>query len=95
MRPRSAALDHAGIAWTEVFIGKGAAVVGAAATIGLAVAVLPRRAAPSGTVDIGPALSLPPLPTQQVVLHSALHDRRSRQALNTLAMAFRNLSRAA
>ncbi len=87
------ALDSAGIAWTEVFIGKGAAVVGAAATIGLAVAVLPKRAAPPGTIDIGRALSLPPLPTHEVVLYSALHDRRSRNALHTLAMAFKNLSK--
>jgi len=87
------ALDSVGIAWTEVFIGKGAAVVGAAATIGLAVAVLPKRAAPSGTIDIGRTLSLPPLPTHEVVLYSALHDRRSRNALHTLAMAFKNLSK--
>ena len=89
------ALDSAGIAWTEVFIGKGAAVVGAAAAIGLAVAVLPRRVAPSGTVDVGHALSLPPLPTHEVVLYSALHDSRSRSALHTLGMAFKNLSRVA
>lgn len=88
------ALDSAGIAWTEVFIGKGAAVVGAAAAIGLAVAVLPRRAAPSGTVDVGQTLSLPPLPTHEVVLYSALHDSRSRSALRTLGMAFKNLSKA-
>jgi DNA-binding transcriptional LysR family regulator len=88
------ALDSAGIAWTEVFIGKGAAVVGAAATIGLAVAVLPRRAAPSGTVDVGQTLSLPPSPTHEVVLYSALHDSRSRSALRTLGMAFKNLSKA-
>lgn len=86
------ALDNAGIAWTEVFIGKGAAVVGAAATIGLAVAVLPKRVAPSGTIDIGQTFSLPPLPTHEVVLYSALHDARSRNALNTLATAFKNLS---
>lgn len=89
------ALDRAGIAWTEVFIGKGAAVVGAAAAIGLAVAVLPKRAAPSGTIDIGRALSLPALPTHEAVLYSALHDRRSRNALHTLAMAFKNLARTA
>jgi DNA-binding transcriptional LysR family regulator len=86
------ALDGAGIAWTEVFIGKGAAVVGAAAAIGLAVAVLPKRAAPSGTIDIGQAFSLPPLPTHEVVLYSALHDQRSRKALHTLGSAFKNLS---
>lgn len=89
------ALDSAGISWTEVFIGKGAAVVGAAAAIGLAVAVLPKRAAPSGTIDIGRTLSLPVLPTHEVVLYSALHDRRSRNALHTLATAFKNLSKTA
>ena len=83
------ALDQAGIAWTEVFIGKGAAVVGAAAAAGLAVAVLARRAAPGGTVDVGPALALPPLPRQDVVLYTALNDPRSRQALHTLADAFK------
>jgi len=89
------ALDDAGIAWAEVFIGKGAAVVGAAAAIGLAIAVLPKRAAPSGTIDIGRALALPPLPTHEVVLYSALHDHRSRKALHALATAFKNLSKTA
>ena len=86
------ALDQAGIAWTEVFVGKGAALVGAAAAAGLAIAVLPRRAAPAGTIDIGAALSLPPLPTQEVVLYSALRDQRSLSALRTLAAAFKSLS---
>lgn len=85
------ALDEAGIAWTEVFIGKGAAVVGAAAAAGLALAVIARRTAPGGTVDMGPALSLPALPVQDVVLYSALNDPRSRHALQTLASAFRSL----
>ena len=87
-------LDRAGIAWTEVFIGKGAAVVGSAAAAGLAVAVLPRRAAPVGTRDIGAAWSLPALPTQDAVLHTALHDRRSRAALRSLAAAFKSMSSA-
>jgi DNA-binding transcriptional LysR family regulator len=86
------ALDQAGIAWSEVFIGKGAAVVGAAAAAGLAIAVLARRTAPSGTVDIGPILSLPPLPCQDVVLYTALNDRRSRNAMQTLVAAFKNLA---
>jgi len=86
------ALDQAGIAWTEVFIGKGAAVLGAAAAAGLAIAVLARRAAPGGTVDVGPALSLPELPRQDVVLYTGLNDRRSRQALQTLAEAFKQLA---
>jgi DNA-binding transcriptional LysR family regulator len=86
------ALDEAGIAWTEVFIGKGAAVVGAAAAAGLAIAVMTRRTAPSGTMDMGPKLSLPPLSTQEVVLYTALNDRRSRDAMHTLAKAFKSLS---
>ncbi|MBE1161019.1 LysR family transcriptional regulator [Dyella acidiphila] len=86
------ALDQVGIAWTEVFIGKGAAVVGAAAAAGLAVAVLARRTAPSGTIDIGPAMALPALPSQDVVLYTALRDQRSRNAMRTLATAFKSLT---
>ncbi len=85
-------LDRAGIAWSEVFIGKGAAVVGSAAAAGLAVAVLPRRAAPPGTVDVGSALSLPSLPTHEAVLYTALTDRRSRAVLRSLAAAFKSVS---
>ncbi|NID16109.1 LysR family transcriptional regulator [Luteibacter yeojuensis] len=83
-------LDAAGIPWREVFIGKGAALVGVPASMGWAVAVLAKRAAPPGTIDIGHMHSLPALPTQQVVLHSALSDPRSRQTLATLAAAFRS-----
>jgi DNA-binding transcriptional LysR family regulator len=86
------ALDEIGMPWIEVFIGKGAAVVGAAAAAGLAIAVIARRTAPSGTVDIGPSLSLPPLPSQDVVLYTALHDHRSRNAMRTLATAFKSLT---
>ncbi len=86
------ALNQAGVAWTEVFIGKGAAVLGAAAAAGFAVSVLARRAAPDGTVDLGPALSLPALPSQGVVLYTALNDRRSRQALHALAEAFKQIA---
>lgn len=82
------ALDKAGFAWSEIFIGKGAAIVGAAASAGLAVAVLSRRTAPAGTVDVSAALSLPPIPPQDVMLYSALRDRRSRDALRTLTLAF-------
>jgi DNA-binding transcriptional LysR family regulator len=82
------ALDRAGIAWREVFIGKGAAILGAAATAGLAVAVLARRAAPPGTVDVGGLLSLPPIRAQDVMLYSSLSDRRTREALRILTLAF-------
>lgn len=82
------ALDEAGIAWEEVFIGKGAAIIGAAAAAGLAIAVLARRTAPSGTLEVGPLLSLPPIPAQDVMLYSSLTDRRSREALRVMALAF-------
>jgi DNA-binding transcriptional LysR family regulator len=86
------ALDAAGIAWTETFVGRGAALVGSAAAAGLAVAVMARRCAPSGTVDMGEHLSLPELPTYDVVLYTALSDARSRSSLRTLAAAFKSLA---
>ncbi|MGJ7902635.1 LysR substrate-binding domain-containing protein [Lysobacter sp. 1R34A] len=82
------ALDRAGVEWREVFVGKGAAILGAAAVAGLAVALLARRAAPPGTVDVGGPLSLPPIRSQDVMLYSNLSDRRTRDALRVLALAF-------
>jgi DNA-binding transcriptional LysR family regulator len=82
------ALDAAGVSWTEAFVGGGLATIGAAISAGLAVAALARRVAPSGTIDIGPRLGLPPLPPRDVVLHSRLSDVRTRQAMRTLGAAF-------
>ncbi len=82
------ALDAAGIPWTEVFVGGGIATIGAAISAGLAVAALGRRVAPSGTVDLGSRLGLPPLPTREVILYSKLSDARTRRALRTLGAAF-------
>ena len=82
------ALDRAGIEWREVFVGKGAAILGAAAVAGLAVAVLARRAAPHGAVDVSGLLSLPPIRPQDVMLYSNLSDRRTRDALRVLALGF-------
>jgi DNA-binding transcriptional LysR family regulator len=82
------ALDRAGIEWREVFVGKGAAILGAAAVAGLAVAVLARRAAPPGAVDVSGLLSLPPIRPQDVMLYSNLSDRRTRDALRVLTLAF-------
>ena len=81
-------LDAAGIAWTEAFVGGGLSTIGAALSAGLAVAALARRVAPADTVDLGPRLGLPPLPSRDVVLHSRLSDARTRQALRTLGAAF-------
>lgn len=83
------ALDRAGIAWHEAFVGKGSAILGAAAAAGIAVAVLPKRAAPSDTLDVSADLALPPIPAQDVMLYSALSDRRSRETLRALTSAFR------
>src|ERR1700691_6267753 len=82
------ALDAAGVSWTEVFVGGGLATIGAAISAGLAVAALARRVAPSGTVDLGARLGLPPLPSREVVLHSKLSDARTRRALRTLGASF-------
>lgn len=84
------ALDEAGVAWTEVFVGGGVATIGAAVSAGLAVAALGHRVAPAGTVDVGMRYGLPPLPTRDVVLYSNLTDAHARQALRTLGAALRS-----
>lgn len=88
------ALDSAGRAWTEVFVGKGAAVVGAAAAAGLAVAVMTRHTAPTGTVDVGAKLGLPALPSREVMLYSTVRDGAGREALRLLSAGMRTLATA-
>ncbi|MBB5360009.1 DNA-binding transcriptional LysR family regulator [Rhodanobacter sp. ANJX3] len=83
------ALDKAGIAWTEVFIGGGMAAIGAAVSAGLAIAALAHSVAPIGTVEVGRRYNLPPLPDSDVVLHSTRTDAAFRGALRTLAAYFR------
>ncbi len=70
------ALDKAGIAWSEAFVGGGVTAVAAAALAGLAVAPLARRIAPPGMIDIGPTQGLPKLGSSKVMLHSKVSDRR-------------------
>jgi DNA-binding transcriptional LysR family regulator len=83
------ALNAAGVAWTEVFVGGGIATTGAAVSAGLATAALGRRVAPPGTIDVGPRFDLPPLPTRDVVLHSNAGDRQAKNLLKTLMAAIR------
>ncbi|WP_225993044.1 LysR family transcriptional regulator [Actinomadura rudentiformis] len=83
------ALNEAGIAWQEVFVGGGIATIGAAAAAGLAVAALSPRVAPPGTMDMGESLGLPPLPTRSVVLKARPSEPAARRALRTLASALR------
>ncbi|WP_143201725.1 LysR family transcriptional regulator [Bradyrhizobium sp. NAS96.2] len=89
------ALDKAGIAWTESFVGGGVTAVVAAALAGLAVAPLVRRIAPPGLIDIGPAHKLPRLGSSKVMLHSKVSDPAKLAALRTLAATFRSVAAAA
>jgi DNA-binding transcriptional LysR family regulator len=83
------ALDAAGIAWTEVFVGGGVSTIGAAVSAGLAVAALGTRVSPADTIDVGPRFGLPALPARDVVLYSNHTDAQARQALRRLASAIR------
>ncbi len=82
-------LDKAKVGWVEAFTGGGVSAIAAATAAGLAVAPLARRIAPPGIVDVGQALSLPPLGKSSVVLHSRISDGRALGALRILAAAFR------
>ena len=86
------ALDKAGIAWSEAFVGGGVTAVVAAALAGLAVAPLARRLAPPGMIDIGPAHGLPRLGYSKVMLHSKVSDPAKLAALRTLAATFRSVA---
>jgi DNA-binding transcriptional LysR family regulator len=85
------ALDRAGIAWTEAFVGGGVSAVAAAALAGLAVAPLARRIAPAGLIDIGAAQKLPKLGASKVMLYSKVSDPAKLAALRTLAATFRSV----
>jgi DNA-binding transcriptional LysR family regulator len=88
------ALDKAGIAWNESFVGGGVTAVAAAALAGLAVAPLARRIAPPGLVELGAAEGLPRLPSSKVMLHAKVADPAKRMALRTLAATFRSVAAA-
>ncbi|WP_050630885.1 LysR family transcriptional regulator [Bradyrhizobium viridifuturi] len=88
------ALDKAGIAWTESFVGGGVTAVVAAALAGLAVAPLVRRIAPPGLIDIGTPHKLPRLGASKVMLHSKVSDPAKLAALRTLAATFRSVAAA-
>ena len=86
------ALDKAGIAWSEAFVGGGVTAVSAAALAGLALAPMARRIAPAGLIDMGAALGLPRLGTSKVMLHSKVSDPVKRAALRTLSATFRSVA---
>lgn len=86
------ALDKAGIAWRERFVGGGVTAVVAAALAGLAISPLARRIAPPGLVDLGPAHKLPRLGSSKVMLHSKVGDPAKLAALRAVAATFRSLA---
>jgi DNA-binding transcriptional LysR family regulator len=83
------ALDAAGIEWTEVFLGCGSFAVAEAVAAGLATSVFPWRLAPEGTIEVSRRFDLPAIPSSEILLLSTLTDPKSRDALRTLAAAFR------
>lgn len=83
------ALDAASMPWTEVFLGGTSSMVTAAVSAGLAISAFSWRLAPSGTIEVSQRFGLPALPSSEIIMFSTLTDIRSREALSTLAAAFR------
>lgn len=83
------ALDAAGIAWQEVFVGGGVSAVAAAVTAGLAVAPLCARVAPAGSVSVRERLGLPRLRKSSVSVFRSVNDERSRSALKVMGAALK------
>ncbi len=86
-------LDKAEIPWTEVFVGGGVAAVAAAVMAGIGVSALAPRMLPFGAVAVGSKLGLPDLPCLPVLLHARYKDERTRDAIASLAAAFRSAIR--
>jgi DNA-binding transcriptional LysR family regulator len=86
------ALDSARIPWCETFIGGGVAAVIAAVNAGLAVAVLARRVAPAGCIDVSSTFKLPRLPRTRVMLYSRVSDARGKAAMRVLSAVFRGMA---
>ena len=73
------ALDGAGIAWAEVFVGGGIGTVGAAVMAGLAVAPMTRRGCPPQAVDVGNRLGLQVLAPVDIAMCARLRDAGLRE----------------
>jgi DNA-binding transcriptional LysR family regulator len=86
------ALDSARIPWREVFVGGGVTAVAAAVNAGLAVAVLARRIAPTGCLDVGAKFKLPRLPRTKVMLYSRVSDARGKAAFRIVSAVFRGMA---
>ncbi|KAA5611907.1 LysR family transcriptional regulator [Rhodovastum atsumiense] len=82
------ALERAGIAWQEAFLGGGCAALLAGARAGLGVAPM-GRAASGDAPDAGPTLGLPPLPASEIVLFGRAGAPTSAAALRAVAAGLR------
>jgi len=86
-------LNAADIKWREAFLGTGIFSVGAAVAGGTAVAALPKRIAPRGTVDVTKRFGLPPLPKLDVILHSNVTDHRTLPLIKRLIAGIRTTNK--
>lgn len=82
------ALDRAGIAWSETFLGGSCAVLLAATRAGVGVAPMGRLAS-GGAPDKGPMLGLPRLPESQIVLLARTGSALTAAAVRALEAAVR------
>jgi DNA-binding transcriptional LysR family regulator len=82
------AMGTANLSWREVFVGTGAAAVGAAAEAGIGIALMARSAAPSGAVEVE-ACGLPQLPQLDVMLISNVTGDHTTDALRRISKVFR------
>ena len=82
------ALDRAGVAWREAFVGGGTASLLAAARAGLGVAPIGRIAS-GNLADRGRDLGLPALPVSEIVLLARSTSKANGDAIRGLAAAIR------
>lgn len=81
------AMAAAKLSWREVFVGTGAASVGAAAEAGIGIALMARSAAPAGLVEVQDH-ALPQLPQLDVMLVSNITGERTTAALRRISKVF-------
>lgn len=82
------ALERAGLAWHESFVGGSCAMLLAATRAGVGIAPMGRLASGSAP-DKGPSLGLPPLPESQIVLLARTGSATATAAVRALEAAVR------
>lgn len=87
------ALEEAGIAWRESFIGVSAASLRSAVVAGFGVAALSIGASHDGLAELGAQMDLPPLSQREIVLLSQISSHRARQGLASVRKAIAALNK--